>query len=66
MGGGALPTISSKAEPALSAIEQDVLSALLNLGCQRAAAESAVRKAKVAEPGLTFEPLFRKALELVR
>jgi len=66
LGGGALPAISSKAEPVLSAIEQDVLSALLNLGCQRAAAEAAVRKAKAAEPASAFEPLFRKALELVR
>ena len=65
-GGGAQPAISSKAEPALSAIEHDVLSALLNLGCQRAAADAAVRKAKIAEPGGAFEPLFRKALELVR
>src|SRR5580658_2982087 len=64
LGGGALPAVSSKAEPALSDIEQDVLSALLNLGCQRSAAEAAVRKAKAAEPGLAFEPLFRKALGL--
>src|SRR5258707_5273433 len=32
----------------LSSIEQDVLSALLNLGCNRAAAEGAVRKAKAS------------------
>jgi Holliday junction DNA helicase RuvA len=51
---------------ALSAVEQDVLSALLNLGCQRAAAETAVRKARAAGAGAEFEPLFRKALELVR
>ncbi len=67
LGGGAVTVgVSIRAEPALSAIEQDVLSALLNLGCQRAAAEAAVRKAKVAEPSLAFEPMFRKALELVR
>jgi len=66
LGGGAVPVVSSRAEPVLSAVEQDVLSALLNLGCQRAAAEAAVRKAKVAEPDSGFEPLFRKALELVR
>ena len=51
-------------------IEQDVLSALLNLGCARPAAESAVRKARVAgappAPDTEFEPLFRRALELVR
>jgi Holliday junction DNA helicase RuvA len=53
----------------LSAIDQDVLSALLNLGCARPQAEAAVRKAKAAAgPGgsADFEPLFRRALELVR
>jgi len=47
-----------------------VLSALLNLGCARAAAEAAVRKAKAAGGASAapadFEPLFRRALELVR
>ena len=52
--------------PALTAIDQDVLSALLNLGCARPAAEAAVRKAKASAAGQDFEPLFRKALELVR
>ncbi len=55
---------------ALSAIDQDVLSALLNLGCARPQAEAAVRKAKMAlSPAGTaadFETLFRRALELVR
>jgi Holliday junction DNA helicase RuvA len=55
-----------RTEAAFSAIEQDVLSALLNLGCQRGAAEAAVRKAKSTEPELDFEPMFRKALALVR
>ncbi len=36
------------AQPALSSTESDVLSALLNLGCARPAAEAAVRKAKAA------------------
>jgi Holliday junction DNA helicase RuvA len=58
--------VSVRVEPVLSVIEQDVLSALLNLGCQRPAAEAAVRKAKAADPASTFEPMFRKALELVR
>jgi holliday junction DNA helicase RuvA len=55
---------------ALTAIEQDVLSALLNLGCARPAAETAVRKARAGgvppPPSAEFEPLFRRALELVR
>jgi len=57
------------AAAALSPIDQDVLSALLNLGCARPQAEAAVRKAKAAAgAGETadFEPLFRRALELVR
>jgi Holliday junction DNA helicase RuvA len=54
------------AEAALSAVDQDVLSALLNLGCGRAQAEAAVRKAKAAGAATEFEPLFRRALELVR
>ncbi len=53
------------ARAALTALDQDVLSALLNLGCAVPAAEAAVRKAKA--DGLTeFEPLFRRSLELVR
>jgi Holliday junction DNA helicase RuvA len=68
-----LPAVTG-AEPeapatALTPVDQDVLSALLNLGCGRPQAEAAVRKAKAggapAGPN-DFEPLFRRALELVR
>jgi Holliday junction DNA helicase RuvA len=61
--------VSGTPSGSLTAVEQDVLSALLNLGCARPAAESAVRKARGtgAPPGAAdFEPLFRRALELVR
>lgn len=65
-----LPAISGEppaaAAATLSAVEQDVLSALLNLGCARPQAETAVRKAKSAGATAEFEPLFRRALELVR
>jgi len=54
------------AAAALSPVDQDALSALLNLGCARPQAEAAVRKAKAAGGGMEFEPLFRRALELVR
>ena len=56
------------AQPAatLSALEQDVLSALLNLGCARPAAEAAVRKAQAQGPAGDFEQYFRRALELIR
>jgi Holliday junction DNA helicase RuvA len=55
-----------KSQPALSTIEEDVFSALANLGCARPAAEAAVRKARAAGVPNEFEPLFRRALELVR
>jgi Holliday junction DNA helicase RuvA len=61
---------SHPAAEALSPVDQDVLSALLNLGCGRPQAEAAVRKAKAsattAGAAAEFEPLFRRALELVR
>ena len=57
---------AAQAPPSLSALDEDILSALLNLGCARPAAEAAVRKARAAGAPDSFEPLFRKALELVR
>jgi holliday junction DNA helicase RuvA len=54
------------AGPAFNNIEEDVLSALMNLGCARPAAEAAVRKAKAAGTTPQFEPMFRRSLELVR
>ncbi|MGA2435731.1 MAG: Holliday junction branch migration protein RuvA [Bryobacteraceae bacterium] len=52
--------------PSMTALERDVVSALMNLGCTPAAAEAAVGKAKAAGGSNDFEPLFRRALELVR
>jgi holliday junction DNA helicase RuvA len=57
---------ASVAVPSFSSIEEDVLSALLNLGCARPAAESAVRKARAGGAPVEFEPLFRRSLELAR
>ena len=51
---------------AATGIEQDVLSALVNLGCQRAQAETAIRKARAAGAAMEFEPLFRRAMEFIR
>jgi Holliday junction DNA helicase RuvA len=64
----AAPAGESAAAPvtSLSEVEQDVLSALLNLGCARPAAEQAVRKAKAGGVKVEFEAMFRRALELVR
>ena len=53
-------------ETAASALEQDVVSALLNLGCTRPSAEAAVKKARSLGVPEEFELLFRKSLELVR
>ncbi len=61
---------ATAAQPALTDVDQDVLSALLNLGCARPAAETAIRKAKAAAGSganmADFEPLFRRAMEYVR
>jgi Holliday junction DNA helicase RuvA len=53
------------ATPAMSPIEEDVLSALMNLGYQRAAAEKAL--AAVSKSGKTapFDALFREALAVL-
>jgi Holliday junction DNA helicase RuvA len=50
----------------VSEMEADIISALVNLGSPRPAAEAAVRKARTTVAGDEFEPLFRRALELVR
>jgi Holliday junction DNA helicase RuvA len=63
---GPVPAVAAAPASSFSALEQDVVSALVNLGCARPAAEASVRKAKAAGVPVEFEPLFRKALELVR
>jgi Holliday junction DNA helicase RuvA len=49
-------------QPQLSPVEEDVLSALVNLGYQRLAAEKALEKAKQSVKGGNFDQLFRGAL----
>ena len=61
-----LPSSSVIATSPLNALEQDVLSALVNLGSQRTAAEAALKKAKAENVATDFESLFRRALQLVR
>jgi Holliday junction DNA helicase RuvA len=46
--------------------EEDVISALMNFGATRASAEAAVIKARSAGEPNDFDPLFRRALKLVR
>lgn len=57
----AAPTTISTAPP-VSAIEEDVLSALVNLGYQRAAAERALELSVKGGKGGSFDALFRSAL----
>jgi Holliday junction DNA helicase RuvA len=53
---------AAPAAPPISAMEEDVLSALVNLGYQRAAAEKAVALvARIGDKG-SFELMFREAL----
>jgi len=63
-----LPSAGPKSTPVslLSPLDADIISALVNLGSPRPAAEAAVRKARTTVTGDDFEPLFRKSLELVR
>jgi Holliday junction DNA helicase RuvA len=53
-------------KPAFSSTEEDVLSALMNFGAARASAEAAVTKARSTTESNDFDPLFRRALKLVR
>jgi len=63
-----LPPAASEslaASPAMSGVEEDVLSALINLGYQRTAAEKALASATGKNPGPkpgSFEVMFREAL----
>jgi holliday junction DNA helicase RuvA len=60
-----LPEVSpttAPAVPALGATEEDVLSALLNLGYQRAAAEKALGVVTKNGKGGSFDAMFRDAL----
>lgn len=57
---------TASTQPAFNTVEEDVLSALLNLGSARPVAEAAVRKAKAAGAPQQFEPLFRRSLEFLR
>ena len=63
---GVTPAPGQPPAETLGVVGQDVLSALVNLGCGRPAAEAAIRKARARGIPDEFEPLFRRALELVR
>lgn len=57
----AVPTTVTTAPP-MSAMEEDVLSALMNLGYQRAAAEKALEASVKNGKGSSFDALFRSVL----
>jgi Holliday junction DNA helicase RuvA len=57
----AAPTVTAAA-PVMSGTEEDVLSALVNLGYQRAAAEKALEASMKNGKGGSFDTLFRSAL----
>jgi holliday junction DNA helicase RuvA len=64
----ALGPAAAPAGAAPSAIANDVLSALVNLGYQRPAAQKAMDAAHAQEPGASehFDTLFRAALQRIR
>ena len=49
----------------LSAVEEDVLSALMNLGYQRPTAEKALASLGTSSPSASFEAMFRQALGMM-
>jgi holliday junction DNA helicase RuvA len=63
-----LPARPDSAAPktAYDANEEDVISALMNFGAGRSAAEAAVTKARSATEPNAFDALFRRSLKLVR
>lgn len=56
---------TAPAVPAMNAIEEDVLSALMNLGYQRAAAEKALAMATKNGKAGSFDALFRESLAML-
>lgn len=63
---GPAATAASKPKPGFTANEEDVISALMNIGANRASAEAAVIKAKSESTSHDFETLFRVSLKLLR
>ena len=63
---GAAREAATPSRGALSATEEDVISALANFGASRASAEVAVNKARSTSESNDFDALFRRALRVVR
>jgi holliday junction DNA helicase RuvA len=63
-----LPEIAASSEqaiPVMNAVEEDVLSALVNLGYQRPVAEKALAGVAKNGSGASFDAMFRQALGLL-
>jgi Holliday junction DNA helicase RuvA len=60
------PSRATEAKSNVSAMEEDVISALMNMGASRASAEAAAIKARSTTEANDFDGLFRRALKLVR
>jgi Holliday junction DNA helicase RuvA len=63
---GASDRAAASPKSSFGATEEDVISALMNFGANRASAEAAVNKARSASESNDFDELFRRALKLVR
>lgn len=63
---GAIEAPEAPAGTPGAAVDREVASALVNLGCSRVAADKAVDQARQRGAPAEFEPLFRMAMELVR
>src|SRR5258708_6973883 len=61
-----IPARSAAPQGSFNPSEEDVISALMNFGANRASAQAAVTKARSASESNDFDPLFRRALKLVR
>jgi holliday junction DNA helicase RuvA len=58
--------LSGAPQSVFTTVEEDVISALMNFGASRPAAEAAVNKARSQSESNEFDALFRRALQLVR
>jgi len=64
--GGVPDRAAASPKSRFSDTEEDVISALMNFGANRASSEGAVNKARSASESNDFDDLFRRALKLVR
>ena len=63
---GTVATGEDGGEDGAGAVEEDVITALISLGCSADAANRAVRKARQDGAPAEFETLFRQAMELIK